>query len=190
MTMFEAEHLGGYRIGGDDATYYPALWQWLIDSCHVRTMLDVGCGEGHALRYFREQRCFVRGVDGVPQEDPDIVTFDFTSGAPTTFELGLLHPVQLVWSCEFVEHVEERFVPNFLDVFRHGSMVLLTHAEPGQGGYHHVNCRTSDYWVGAMAAIGYALDQGLTVTTRELAAANHSPWNHYVRSGLAFVRQD
>lgn len=96
--------------------------------------------------------------------------------------------VDLVWSCEFVEHVEEQFVRNFLATFACAKYVLMSHALPGQDGHHHVNCRSADYWIGALAAIGYKHDETLTQVTRELAAQNTVPWNHYKRSGLAFIR--
>jgi SAM-dependent methyltransferase len=178
-------HLGGYVKGGDSATYYPDLWRWLVDKLEVASVLDIGCGEGQALGFFRNLGCSVWGVDGIEQDDPDISQHDFTV-APWRPDVD----VDLVWSCEFVEHVAERYIPNFLRAFRAGSLVLITHAEPGQAGYHHVNCRVADYWIGAMNAIGYELDTDLTQVTRGLAGFNPSPWNHYVRSGLAFRRRD
>ena len=49
-------HLGGYIVGGDDATYYPHLWDWLVSARGVKSVVDVGCGEGHAARYFADHR--------------------------------------------------------------------------------------------------------------------------------------
>lgn len=180
MTYVEQGHLGGYTPGGDEATYYPDLWAKVVKALDVETVLDVGCGEGHSLRYFRDLGCEVTGIEGTPQDDPDIVQHDFTERAWSG------RPVDLAWCCEFVEHVEERFVPNFLPALASARVVLMTHAGPGQPGYHHVNCRTADYWHGVMAAIGKRYDQALTEQTRQWASINPSPWNHYVRSGMAF----
>jgi SAM-dependent methyltransferase len=197
--------LAGYVPGGDPATYYPGLWDWLVGTQEVRSVIDVGCGEGHALRYFRDRGCKVLGVDGIEQDDPDIVTHDYATdpvaSAPGVIAQNGWLPwrryvggdlnrdgFDLAWSCEFVEHVEERYVPNFLATFQCARLVLMTHAEPGQQGHHHVNCRTGDYWKGALAAFGYQFDAALTEQTRRLAAVNPDPHNHYRRSGLAFVR--
>src|ERR1043166_9362439 len=93
----EQAHLGGYVKGGDDATWYPDLWQWFMDLLGVRSVVDVGCGEGRALAWFRSKGCNVAGVDGLPQVDPDVDEHDFTKGpwgAPRC---------DLVWCCEFVE---------------------------------------------------------------------------------------
>lgn len=187
--MVEAGHLGGYVAGGDPATYYPELWTWLVQGYGVQSVLDVGCGDGVAVRYFSDVLGIeAHGVDGVPQKDARISRHDYATEG--TFFGGARNGgyADLVWSCEFVEHVEEQFVPNFLDSFRIAPLVLMTHAEPGQGGYHHVNCQMPSYWIGAMAAIGFKLDGELTDHTRQLAAWNENPWNHYRRSGLAFRR--
>ena len=184
-----APHLGGYIPGGDPATYYPDLWRWLVEDYGVGSVIDVGCGEGHAVEFFMEHlgRGNVYGIDGV-ETHPDVAWYevwDYTNGPYVAF----LDEADLVWSCEFVEHVEERFMENFLETFRCSSdLILMTHAEPGQAGHHHVNCQTADYWKGALASIGFSFDKQLTAVTRELAAINDNPWNHYRRSGLAFRR--
>lgn len=180
--MREQGHLGGYVVGGDDATYYPDLWRFLVREYEVSSVLDIGCGEGHALRFFRDLGCRVFGIDGVAQDDEDIFCHDYASGP---FHLSRRY--DLGWCCEFVEHVEERHLPNFLETFKSCRLLLLTHAFPGQPGYHHVNCRSADYWRGVLASIGYREDEMLTAMTRSLALANRSPYNHYARSGMAFV---
>lgn len=178
----ERPHLGGYIVGGDPATYFPDLWTWFVRELGVTSVLDIGCGEGHAVDHFAGLGCRVLGIDGVPQEHQYIQWFDFTQGP-----LKLFDPFDLVWCCEFVEHVEEQSVPNFLATFRAARMVAMTHADPGQPGHHHVNCQPAEYWIGAMAAAGFRYDETLTWQARGLAALNRNPINHFARSGLAFV---
>lgn len=180
-------HLGGYIYGGDDATYYPVLWDWLVNEHRVRSVLDVGCGEGHALRYFRGIGIRARGIDGVPQPDSDIFTHDFTEGPCARRELTR-KDFDLVWCCEVLEHVEEQYLPNMRLSLTAAPLVLVTHAAPDQPGFHHVNCKTAEYWQGVFAGWGYRYDGGLTQATRMMAATNRNPWNHYVRSGLVFLR--
>lgn len=189
MTEFVTDrHLGGYIRGGDEATYYPELWRWLVEEYGVRSVIDVGCGEGHALNFFRDIGCRVAGVDGIAQGDPDIFEHDYAS--EKAYFPPAPHPWDLTWSCEFVEHVEAKFIHSFLITFACADLVLMTHASPGQSGYHHVNLQGPEYWKGVMAAIGYEHDEVLTAATRELAAENTNPYNHYVRSGLAFKRHE
>lgn len=182
--------LGGFVEGGDEATYYPELWDWLINDYGVRSVLDVGCGEGHAVNYFRTNGVeVVLGIDGVAQPNGLIVQHDYTTGPvkSTVLRASGTDRFDLCWCCEFVEHVEERYLPNALNTFTFADLVLLTHAFPGQPGHYHVNARSADYWVGVMAAIGYQYDHKLTVVTRELASLNRNPHNHYLRSGMAFT---
>ncbi len=177
--MLRAGHLGGYVVGGDPASEHPALFAYLVRELGVRSVLDVGAAEGLALDAFAElgvER--LAGVEGIPLLDPRILRHDYARGPLHVENVGRF---DLAWSCEFVEHVEERHVPNFLATFACAELVLMTHALPGHGGHHHVNCRSDDYWVGALAAVGFALDEGLTRLGRALSGSSY-----FGVSGLAF----
>lgn len=72
-------HLGGYIEGGDPATYYPALWDWLVKNFEIRSVIDVGCGDGAAVRHFERHRGVqVIGVDGCKHDHPKIIQQDYT----------------------------------------------------------------------------------------------------------------
>lgn len=196
------EHLGGFLPQGDPATWLPDLWRWTTTELGVRSVIDIGCGAGYAVRYFRnELGCDVTGVDGAPQEDDHIIEWDFTLGPLTP---GASDGFDLAWSCEFVEHVPELCVPNFLTTFQAAKIVLMTHSEPGQPGHHHVNCQPSGYWIEQFESVGFGFDGDLTIEARRQAYFNDFYWvdercsdtwwgfhvNHFARSGLAFRRMD
>jgi SAM-dependent methyltransferase len=179
-----AGHLGGYTRGGNPATWYPELWTWLIQRLGVRSVLDVGCGEGQSTEFFRTLGCRVLGIEGIPQPSPWIVAHDYVTGPYSPTDC-----FDLVWSCEFVEHVDERYSGNFLETFRAARrFILMTHAMPGQGGHHHVNERVATYWIERVEALGFRYDRLLTAATRTKSVSNGTPWNHYLHTGLAFRR--
>lgn len=171
-------HLGGYFAGGDPDTLYPEMWQWLIKELEITSILDVGCGDGTAMRMFYDYGIHdVEGVDGVPQDTPGrIFAHDY--------ELGPWLPgrhYDLIWSCEFVEHVKEEFVPNFLRTFKHANYVAMTHALPGQTGHHHVNCQPPEYWQEQMFEIGYRPMLEVTAAARLLS---HS---YFAKTGVIYA---
>lgn len=182
------DHLGGYVPGGDEATWYPHLWRYLVREFQVATMLDIGAAEGLTVDYFSGLGVDAYGIEGVPQPHDRVLRHDYTEG-PWTGDPFLPARFDLGWSCEFVEHVEARHARNFIATFQLCDMLLMTHAQPGQAGHHHVNCQPAAYWTRRLERAGYVLDEGMTRETRLVARLNPSPWNHYAERGLAFRRR-
>lgn len=189
-------HLGGYIMSrsesapsgldvqnSDPATWHPELWLWAMSTLNIHSVLDVGCAEGHAARFFQTHGCRVVGVEGsqrallaskIPEQH---ILHDFTSGPWQPHQA-----CEMVWSCEFVEHVEEKFSDNFLATFATATrFVFMTFAGPGQPGWHHVNCQSQDYWEAKMGNIGFSLDIKLTAHARLVAESGH-----FARAGLVF----
>lgn len=170
------EHLGGCFIDGDlvagigdPGTYAPQVWAALIERYKPKNVIDVGCGGGYSLKYFMDHHVDGIGVEGfLPaiERSPvkgNIVVHDYTLGPyvpPSEFDLG--------WCCEFVEHVEEKYVPNFMATFTACKIVAMTHAVPGQPGFHHVNCQPAKYWIDVFAGHGYKLEKKLSENFRSL----------------------
>jgi cyclopropane fatty-acyl-phospholipid synthase-like methyltransferase len=133
------EHLGGHY--GYTNMDRPSL-KYLVEHFNIKSMLDVGCGTGGMVEYAHSLGLDALGVDGDTNVACDhIVNHDFTQGAYIPDK-----EYDLIWCVEFVEHVEAKFIPNFLETFRHGKILMMTFAPPGQGGKHHVNLQTASYW--------------------------------------------
>ena len=192
-------HLGGYirassspapsglRVDhGDPLTYTPDLWQWFVEELGVGSVLDVGCGEGIAAAHFRSLGCDVSGIDGSEQARRDSripdahVVHDFTAGPFLSAT-----EVDLVWCCEFVEHVEEQYSSSFLELFGASRQYLaMTYAAPGQPGWHHVNCQPAGYWIDRIERLGFAYHESLTESARD-----HAGHSHFGVRGLVFERR-
>jgi SAM-dependent methyltransferase len=167
-------HLGGYWRGGDPHSWCPELWDAAIERYGIKSVVDVGCGEGHSTKYFHDRGLRVLGVEGGEEAIRNnrvphlVVKHDYTKG-PYVPDA----PYDLVWCCEFVEHVEERFVDNFLATFAAARYCLMTHGLPGQDGYHHVNLQPSEYWIQRLASVGFQHNAADTESLRATTAAKH-----------------
>jgi SAM-dependent methyltransferase len=181
----EKPWLGGNIIGGDENTWAPAVWDYIIERFKPENLIDVGCGEGHLISYFQSKNIVVLGIDGLAENKlraPDavrnkIVIHDFRERYQFTQsgENDLSNFLDMVISCEFVEHVDEEYAVNYLDVFQKGKIVVFTHAVPGQTGHNHVNCRDDSYWIDIMKILEYNFLQPETQAARDLACGNL--WN-------------
>lgn len=148
-------HLGGWALGGDGGTYYPKMWQYIVNQFKIDSMLDIGCGRGYSTKFFKSLGLSVTGLDGSEQaKDFSLIPDDFVHHDYTKGQSPVKGPFDFGWSCEFVEHVAPEFVPNFLADFAKCRYLAMTFAHPGQGGHHHVNENTQEYWTGQLANVG------------------------------------
>lgn len=153
-------------------------------------MLDLGCGEAQATRYFLDKGVDAYGVDAsrVAQEMSRLPSCRFILHDITQGPLPLPHwynLYDLVWCCEFVEHVEERYLPNILHTFKQARVVAMTHGVPGQFGHHHVNNQPPQYWVTELNRIGFQYDINHTVQSRQVT----TPASYWGMSGMIFMRR-
>lgn len=171
-------HLGGHLgITHTD----PGSLALLKERLGVRSVLDVGCGPGGMQAVCEGLGLSWTGADGDPAcARESVLTHDFTKGPLVT------HPRDLVWSVEFVEHVEERFLPNVLSALMLAAKAIcMTHALPGKGGHHHVNCQPPDYWINKLTAAGYELHIPLT---QQLRAVSTMRREFMRNTGLVFTK--
>jgi cyclopropane fatty-acyl-phospholipid synthase-like methyltransferase len=175
--------LGGNNRHGDIHTWCPELWEYMVDRFAVKSVLDVGCGEGHAVRFFHRLGLIAHGIEGlelnIKRAVFPIAQHDLLAGT-------YIMPVDLVWSCEVAEHISEDKVDNYIDTLCNGAVIAMTHALPGQGGHHHVNCQPKEYWIDKVCSRGYALSEDLDILLA--ISETERTWNYFSRSGLVFVR--
>lgn len=151
------DHLGGHqgRSHVDEGTL-----DFLIDQFQLKSMVDIGQGPGAMVQLARQKGLEAVGVDGDPTVSADIA-HDYTTGP-----LVLDQPVDLAWSVEFLEHVDEQYLPHFMETFKCAKYILCTGAKPGEPGHHHVNCQPASYWIAKFAQHGYIFDLETTTEIR------------------------
>ena len=157
------DHLGGHK----NMTHLDqASLEYMQSKYGVKTMLDVGCGPAGMVKLARKFGIDAQGIDGdfeVERPNVPVTIHDYEIGPGPLADLT----VDLVWSCEFVEHVYEEFVPNFMEDFARGKYVIMTYAPPGKSGHHHVNCNTEEYWIKVFDLYGFDYDPEETQYIRE-----------------------
>jgi SAM-dependent methyltransferase len=150
----------------------------------ANTYLDIGCGPGGMLDEALELGFEVQGVDGdfkVSRKNLDkVYIHDYTTG-PVTFDKTF----DLVWSCEFVEHVEEKYLDNFMKTFQLGKTVCMTYAPPGKYGHHHVNLKPENYWIEIFEKYGFKYNKDLTTKLRKISSMEREFFREY---GLVFKK--
>jgi cyclopropane fatty-acyl-phospholipid synthase-like methyltransferase len=173
-----APHLGGHN------------WRTHIDTSVLdyfkkqgaKSFLDIGCGLGGMVIEAINRDYDAIGIDGdfrLERSNPEhFILQDFTKGPAEinrNFDLG--------WSCEFVEHVEQKYLDNFMKAFALCNTVVMTYAPVGKEGHHHVNCNTQEYWIDMFKDYGFTYNDKLTQTIR----SNSNMRKGFVRNyGLCF----
>lgn len=185
MTVTEDDRpdLGGNLRHGDTRSITPAFCEYLVDRFAVKSVLDVGAGEGHVVNHFHRLGIFAHGIDGleanVHNAKAPVAMHDLTCGP-------YMYPCDLAYCVEVAEHIEERYLDNLLATLANAPVVVMTHAVPGQPGHHHVNTQPESYWVEKLDGMGYNLSID-NDWFRELARKEKSDC-YFGETGLVFLR--
>ena len=177
------KHLGGHAgITHID----PGVLRYFRTNHSVKSMLDVGCGPGGQVFEAKKLGLEAHGIDGDYTldrgKDKNFFTLHDYSKGPS----NLLKKVDLVWSVEFLEHVQEQFIPHFLPDLKSGKFLVVTFARPNEtGGHHHVNCNTQEYWIEKIQDDFFKFDETLTNEVKKVSTMTRD----FIRnSALVFSR--
>jgi SAM-dependent methyltransferase len=183
----ENPHLGGNLEGGDLGTRYgTCVWPWVIKKFKPKNLLDVGCADGFAVRWFADNGVDAHGLDGLPyniayardQGTKNAFVHDLTTG-PYVHE-----KFDVIWCCDVVEHIAEDYLDNVMATFQQAKMVLLTNGTElhGSDGWHHITNLPDTFWIEWMKNGGFQLDESLTAESRAIC---HDGW--YKHLGKVFM---
>lgn len=132
----------------------PLVLQFLT----VRSVVDVGCGDGSWLAVFREH-----GVKETLGVDGEYVDKSFLQIPQDCFQaldlakpFGLGRVFDLAVSLEVAEHLPADFAPVFVECLtRLAPVVLFSAAIPFQGGTNHINEQWPEAWAALFREYGY-----------------------------------
>jgi hypothetical protein len=132
----------------------------LYDLYRPERLIDLGAGCGVYSHYFAAKGTDIVAIDGVVP--PPELSY------PLTFHVrDLTRPFDNEWGrfdlalcLEVAEHIPDEFSGAFLDnVIRFADRLILSAAQPGQEGHHHVNTQPKRYWVAKLAQKGFAYNR-------------------------------
>ena len=179
-------HLGGH---GWKTHIDHGLIDHVIATHKPSSCLDVGCGPGGMVDLLNDKglRCF--GIDGdflLERQHPErFLLHDFTTG-----RADLHQDYDWAYSCEFLEHVEERYLEHVMPAFQRCRFVTVTHATPGMKGHHHVNLQEDQYWIDIFSQWGFRHEPEETQRIRDISTMNLDLKPHqrfFKNTGLFFT---
>lgn len=138
-----------------------------------KTLLDLGCGKGDYIKYFKSQGCEVTGLDGNPHTPALSDGLAGVQDISVPFSLGKKFDV--VISLEVGEHIPAEYESTLIDnIIKHAKNKIITSwAVPGQGGDGHVNCRTNEYIIDEFEKRGWEYNR---LASSILRTSSSLPW--------------
>lgn len=178
------EGLPDYAGGHENETHVDAgALKFLRDKFDVKSMIDVGCGPAGMYETAADLGISWVGVDVdfnvLRPENAPVVIHDYQVAAfdpvvqydrewnAESQDQFAPPEYDLAWTVEFLEHIEPRYIQNFMTTLQRAKYVICTHAFPDQPGHHHVNCRDHAYWIDIFTAFGFEVDVETTNQVRE-----------------------
>lgn len=126
----------------------PIVVSGILKVLDVRTIVDVGCGNGDIAAEFKNRGILAFGIEGTENALAGLriptCCFDV---------LDLRKPIthkrysDLAICFEVAEHIENEYTDIFINnLCSLAPRVLFSAANLGQGGKYHVNCHSKEYW--------------------------------------------
>jgi hypothetical protein len=184
--MHLAEHLGGHN--GKTHLDHGVL-QWMKSTYNIKSMIDVGCGPGGMVELANSIGIKATGIDGDYTLDrydsSKFIIHDFTKGP-----VPIKENYDLAWSVEFVEHVYEEYIPNYVQAMQQAKYLIMTYAPIGHGGHHHVNENTQEYWIETMSNYNFVYDRRLSKEMRKQSTMGKKRKHQFLKqTGLFFKNE-
>ena len=160
--MILADHLGGHnnKTWTDKGTL-----RYFYHQLGCRTMLDVGCGPGGQVNVAKIVGYKkVTGVDGDHTVNPDIL-HDFTKDK-------IIHNIKydLCWSVEFLEHVPEEYMDNYMPLFKNCKHIVCTSSL--YNNQYHYCIKEKKWWIDQFEKRGFLYDDFVYREILEVSTMN------------------
>lgn len=147
---------------------------------NIANVLDVGCGQGAWLSVWRELGVSdIVGIDGAYVDRSQLLfPQELFNPHDLSEQFAIDRKFDLVQCLEVAEHLPESSAVTLVEsLTSHGDVILFSAAPPGQGGDHHINEQSYDYWRILFEQRGYrAYDFVRPLVARDV---DIEPWYRY-----------
>ena len=147
----------------------------LLKELKISSVTDLGCGTGDYVKRIAGAAISVQGFDGNPTTAELDVSGGLCVGPVDLTKERTWNMTDAAMSIEVAEHIpaqfEDKFVDNLVSSARY--LVILSWAEPGQGGEGHVNGKTAVAVNQKMKERGWEKNEGFTC---QLQSSANLPW--------------
>ncbi len=147
----------------------------MVDFLHSKNLKSIGIeGDSKAIEKSKNKHL--------------IKNMDFTKDkyiSDIKYDLG--------YSVEFLEHVDEKYIENYINAFKNCKYIVITAAPPKWPGHHHVNCKEHKYWLKLFNKHNFYLDSYITKICREKSTMNIERGNNktfFKHRALFFINAD
>jgi 2-polyprenyl-3-methyl-5-hydroxy-6-metoxy-1,4-benzoquinol methylase len=142
------------------------------------SVIDLGCGVGRFLTAFNTDEISIQGVDASEYAVEHALVPD---DCVTLFNLENLYTpdsrVDMVLCIEVVEHLPESASDTIAQsIANSGRIAIISTATPGQGGTHHVNEQTYEYWIEKLTAAGMEYQPAETEALKDAINPTELGW--------------
>jgi len=160
------------------------LLEAVIERWRPCSFLDVGCGTGKTLEYVVSKGVECLGLEGSTAAIAVSPVKQLIRLTNLNRPVDLGRKFEMVWSYEVAEHIHPSYTDTFLaTLIRHGDLIVMSAAQPGQGGAGHFNEQPSSYWIQKMRERGFSYDA-------EFSEFLHSLPSAHSRNMMVFGRRE
>lgn len=185
--LTDPKHVGGF-VTNDTDGWEPKLWQYMIDTLHARSVIDIGCGLGVSTTWFKEHGLDTLCVEGSQEAVQNSLVPEIT--VEHDFSIGPWWPEKnydIVWCVEFIEHVDFHFIEHYIATMMKAKYIFVSHSI--WGGWHHTVVKDDWWWIELFNEWGFVYLPHLTELARKLCPfpSSYKRGNsHFHFRGLVF----
>lgn len=146
-----------------------AICKTIIRDLKPKSVLDLGCGACNFSNALNKEKCRVVAVDGSEHAKKMADKGVKVICADLSCKLKAGKDFDLVLCLEVIEHIDQKYEDIVLRniVLHTRKYAVVTAANTGQGGIHHVNCKPKEYWVKRFSDMGLLRHESMENRWRE-----------------------